>query len=124
MVFCIHCVVLRCTLLRVSVVGAEGLMKSVSRFTCRSMPGGKVPVERAVSMMCLWCVACISLKYCLLMSLVSGSGAVCSVGWLNVVGCVWIDMRGKGVCECVRVEKEPFWVPLLCAGLNSVLNII
>lgn len=56
-------------------MGVEGLMKSVRRVTWRSMPGGNVPEARDVSMICLWCMACMSLKYCLLICLVSVSGA-------------------------------------------------
>ena len=45
--------VLLCIFDRVSMVGADGLMKSVSFVTCLNMPGGKVPVSRAVCMICL-----------------------------------------------------------------------
>lgn len=64
-----------------SIVGVEGLMKSVSLCTCLVMPNGSVSVASALSMISLWCIACINLKYCLLVYLVSGSG-----GWLSGVG--------------------------------------
>ena len=56
-VFFIHCVVLLRILFRVSVVGADGLMKSVSLVACFSIPGGNVLVVRAMVMMCLWWMA-------------------------------------------------------------------
>lgn len=62
MFVCIHCVVFVATLERVSGVGAAGFMKSVSRETWRIMPGGNWFVAMAVLMMCLWCMACNSLK--------------------------------------------------------------
>lgn len=103
MVVRIQSVVLLCILLRVSTVDVDGLMKSVSFVTWRSMPGGNVLVSAALSIICLWCIACISLKYCLLVCLVSGSG-----GWVSGVGlgicvgvlrggCISVDISGCGV---------------------------
>lgn len=61
----------------------------------------------------------MSLKYCLLFALVSGSGAWSSLGVgeycvmvlvLGLGGCVWMESSGLGlvVCVCVCVVEEPF----------------
>lgn len=78
--FVIHCVVLWQIFSRVSRLGVDGFIKSVSFVTCLDIPGGNVLDSAALSIMCLWWMAWISLKYCLLVCLVIGSG-----GSVNVV---------------------------------------
>lgn len=70
----IHCLVFSWILFLVSVVGVDGLMKSVSLCICLVMPVGGVPVDSALSMISLWCIAWMILKYCLLVCLVAASG--------------------------------------------------
>lgn len=55
-------------------MGVDGLIESVNLFTFCNMPGVNVAVVSALSIMCLWSMAWISLKYRLLVCLVSGSG--------------------------------------------------
>lgn len=98
MLFSIKVLVLSVILLRVASVGAAGLMKSVRLCTCRIMPGGKVFVAIALSMMCLWCVACVSLKYCLLCCLVCSEGGPESGCVRGGGGLLGICVGVSGVC--------------------------
>lgn len=85
-------------------------MKSVSLCNCLFMSSGSVSVASALSTISLWCNACIHLKYCLLVSLVSGSGGD-YVEW-GVFELMFCTVLLAGGCDaCV-----PFSVPLLCVG--------
>lgn len=53
MVLFIHCLVLSWILVLVSSVGVDGLINSVSLCICLVIPGGSVPVESALSIICL-----------------------------------------------------------------------
>lgn len=100
---------------RVSIVGVDGLIKSVSLCICLVIPGGSVPVVIALSMISLWCIAWMILKYCLLVCLVAASG-----GWSSGIGCArCCGVLCGGVvrcvfCVCLCVRVEPFSGLFLC----------
>lgn len=56
MVLFIDCLVFSWILFLVSIV-VDGLMKSVSLCICLVIPTGSVPVDNALSMISLWCIA-------------------------------------------------------------------
>ena len=120
--------------------GVAGLMKSVSLLTGRIIPGGKVLDAKEWSVVCLWCMACISRNICLDAVLVSGSGAWFNM-WVGVVSmfvllgvvlcllcgveCVLMDISGCGVVlVCVSCGLHP--LPLddtVLALLKYILNV-